>query len=104
MEAAKQKVLHLFYLNHQLSSYTIACLKEKETAKFVLPAIYRPMILIPLYIWKASPSITNGNEQARRNVNLDGIDLILLAGIMRGFQYVCAMSSMDLHITHGINT
>ncbi|KAG1727710.1 hypothetical protein EDB19DRAFT_1857471 [Suillus lakei] len=82
-----------------------AWLKDKETAKFVLPAIYRPMSLIPLYIWKASPSTTNGNEQAHRNVNRDGINLTLLAGIMRGYQYdVRAMSSIDLHITHGINT
>ncbi|KAG0704065.1 hypothetical protein DFH29DRAFT_997951 [Suillus ampliporus] len=82
-----------------------AWLKDKETAKFVLPAIYRPMSLIPLYIWKASPSTMNGNEQAHRNVNRDGINLTLLAGIMRGYQYdVRAMSSIDLHITHGINT
>jgi hypothetical protein len=47
----------------------------------------------------------NGNEQAHCNVNRDGINLTLLAGIMHGYQYdVCAMSSIDLHITHGINT
>lgn len=42
-------------------------------------------------------------KQAHRNVNWDGINLTLLAGIMCGYQYdVRAMSSIDLHITHGI--
>ncbi|KAG2112365.1 uncharacterized protein F5147DRAFT_525212, partial [Suillus discolor] len=66
-------------------------LKDKEMTKFVLPAIYQPMSLIPLYIWKALLSITNRNEQAHHNVNWDGINLTLLAGIMHGFQY-------DVHV------
>ncbi|KIK72967.1 hypothetical protein PAXRUDRAFT_21383 [Paxillus rubicundulus Ve08.2h10] len=41
-----------------------AWLKDKETAKFVLPTIYQPMSLIEPYVWKASASTTNGNEQA----------------------------------------
>lgn len=52
-----------------------AWLKDKETAKFVLPGLYQPFSLIPPYIWKASPATTNGNEQAHRNVNRDGIGL-----------------------------
>ncbi|KAG2085471.1 uncharacterized protein F5147DRAFT_659501 [Suillus discolor] len=82
-----------------------AWLKDKESSKFALPAIYWPMSLIPIAIWKASPTTTNGNEQAHRNINRDGINLTLLAGIMHGYQYdVCAASSIDLHIMHGINT
>ncbi|KAF9221241.1 hypothetical protein BS17DRAFT_653561, partial [Gyrodon lividus] len=61
-------------------------LKDKETAKFMIPALYQPCSLIPLYIWKASPSTTNGNEQSHRNANCNGIGLILLAGIMHGQQ------------------
>ena len=30
----------------------------------------------PLEIWKASPSTTNGNEQAHQNINHDGVNLI----------------------------
>ncbi|KAG2033350.1 hypothetical protein BDR03DRAFT_967800 [Suillus americanus] len=35
-------------------------------------------------IWRACPATTNGNEQAHRNVNRDGVNLTLLGGIMRG--------------------
>ncbi|KIJ21161.1 hypothetical protein PAXINDRAFT_6931 [Paxillus involutus ATCC 200175] len=79
--------------------------EDKETAKFILPAIYRPMSLIEPYVWKASASTTNGNEQAHRSINRDGVNLTLLAGIMRGYQYdLHAMSSIDLHITYGITS
>ncbi|EIW73871.1 hypothetical protein CONPUDRAFT_147995 [Coniophora puteana RWD-64-598 SS2] len=65
-----------------------AWLNDKVTGtKFALTAIYWPRSLIPLHIWKASPSTTNGNEQAHRSINRDGVNLTLLGGIMRGFQY-----------------
>ncbi|KIK75200.1 hypothetical protein PAXRUDRAFT_173493 [Paxillus rubicundulus Ve08.2h10] len=81
----------------------LAWLMEKENSKFALPALYQPLSLIPPYIWKASPSTTNGNEQAHHNVNCDGMGLTLLAGIMHGYQYnLCTMSSMDLHQMYGI--
>lgn len=70
----------------------------------MIPALYQPRSLIPPYVWKASPSTTNGNEQAHRNVNRDGIGLTLLAGIMRGQQ--CDMrtiSGIDVNISYGIN-
>ena len=82
----------------------IAWLKDKETAKFMIPGLYQPRSLIPSCIWKASPSTTNRNEQAHRNVNRDGIGLTLLAGIMRGQQHDMQMvSGIDLHVSHGIN-
>jgi len=62
-------------------------LKDKEDAGFVIPAIYRPESKIPLEIWQAAPSTTNGNEQAHRNINRDGTRLTLLAAMMRGLQY-----------------
>ncbi|KAG2049662.1 hypothetical protein BDR06DRAFT_845566, partial [Suillus hirtellus] len=63
-------------------------LKDKiEGTKFALPALYQPNSLIPLKIWKASPTTTNGNEQAHRNINHDGVGLTLLGGIMPGFHY-----------------
>jgi hypothetical protein len=61
---------------------------DKEIGSpFVIPAIYQPASCIPLEIWKASPSTSNWNEQAHRNVNRDGTRLTLLAAIMRGMQY-----------------
>ena len=42
---------------------------------------------MPLEIWKACPATTNGNEQAHRNVNCDGVGLTLLAGVMRSMHY-----------------
>ena len=60
---------------------------NKVEAKFVIPALYQPESRIPLDIWCAAPSTTNGNEQAHRCINRDGIGLTLLAGVMRAFQY-----------------
>ncbi|KAG1859246.1 hypothetical protein F4604DRAFT_1906143 [Suillus subluteus] len=81
-------------------------LKDKiEGTKFALPALYQPNSLIPLEIWKASPTTTNGNEQAHRNINRDGVGLTLLGGIMQGFHYdenICA--SLDLFDAFGINS
>lgn len=67
----------------------------------MISALYQP---IPLYIWKASPSTTNGNEQAHCNINQDGTALTLLAGIMQRQQYdMQIISSINLHISQGIN-
>ncbi|KAK7005533.1 hypothetical protein R3P38DRAFT_3326482 [Favolaschia claudopus] len=58
--------------------------KDKRIGtKFALPAIYQPASLIPLELWKSAPSTTNGNEQAHRNINRDGVNLTILGGIMR---------------------
>ncbi|KAF8522905.1 hypothetical protein BU17DRAFT_44275 [Hysterangium stoloniferum] len=58
-------------------------LKDKEAASgFISAGIYQPLSKIPLEIWKASPSTSNGNEQAHRNINRDGIKLTMLVGIM----------------------
>ena len=56
-------------------------------------------------IWKASPSTTNGNEQAHWNIYHEGINLTLLAGIMKGMVYdQAAMVSIDTNSAFGINT
>ncbi|KAF8479881.1 hypothetical protein JB92DRAFT_2767137, partial [Gautieria morchelliformis] len=75
-------------------------LEDKTVSSpFVIPAIYQPASKIPLAIWQASPSTSNGNEQAHRNVNRDGTHLTLLAAIMCGLQYdehaVAALQLMD---------
>ena len=71
----------------------------------MIPALYQPASLIPLEIWKASPSTTNGNEQAHRNINRDGVNLSVLGAIMRGMQYDRrAEASLGLHESHGIYT
>ncbi|KAJ6477249.1 hypothetical protein DFH09DRAFT_1293043 [Mycena vulgaris] len=81
-----------------------AWLKDKRVgSKFALPALYQPMSLIPLEIWKSAPSTTNGNEQAHRNINRDGVNLTMLGGIMRGMQYDArAMGALELHSSQGI--
>ncbi|KAF8157089.1 hypothetical protein B0H34DRAFT_798402 [Crassisporium funariophilum] len=82
-----------------------AWLKDKQDAKFALPAIYRPASLIPLHVWLASPPSTNGNEQAHRNIMRDGIGLTLLGGIMRGLQYdFRIMVGILLQQTFGIHS
>ncbi|KAF8811809.1 hypothetical protein BYT27DRAFT_7208190 [Phlegmacium glaucopus] len=81
-----------------------AWLKDKQTSsKFILPAIYQPYSLIPLEFWKAAPSTSNGNEQAHRSINRDGVNLTMLSGIMRGMQYDRRMmASLELHSSLGI--
>ncbi|KIJ53274.1 hypothetical protein M422DRAFT_242411 [Sphaerobolus stellatus SS14] len=60
-------------------------LKDKEKGSpFAIPALYRPRSKIPLEIWKASPSTSNGNEQAHRSINRDGTKLSMLPGIFLG--------------------
>ena len=81
-----------------------AWLKDKiDGSKFSLPALYQPSSLVPMDIWKASPTTTNGNEQAHRNINRNGVNLTVLGGIMRGMQYDRrATASLELHSTQGI--
>ncbi|KAG6374217.1 hypothetical protein JVT61DRAFT_4875 [Boletus reticuloceps] len=83
-----------------------AWLKDKvDSTPFALPGLYQPASFIPLAIWKACPSTTNGNEQAHRNAYREGINLTLLAGIMKGSKYdQTAMVSIDVHSAFGINT
>ncbi|KAJ7234827.1 hypothetical protein C8J57DRAFT_1531331 [Mycena rebaudengoi] len=79
-------------------------LKDKWVgSKFALPALYQPASLIPLEIWKSPPSTTNGNEQAHRNINRDGVNLTVLGGLMRGMQYDArAMGTLELHSSQGV--
>ncbi|KIJ92931.1 hypothetical protein K443DRAFT_125774 [Laccaria amethystina LaAM-08-1] len=76
-----------------------AWLKDKLTGcPFALPALYHPESLIPLNAWKASPPSSNGNEQSHRGINRDGVNLTILGGIMRGWQYdPRAFLSLELH-------
>ncbi|KAF8508096.1 hypothetical protein BU17DRAFT_100034 [Hysterangium stoloniferum] len=80
-------------------------LKDKEAASgFALAGIYQPLSKIPLEIWKASPLTSNGNEQAHRNINRDGIKLTMLAGIMHGMQFDSrCMASLNILCKYGIN-
>lgn len=68
--------------------YNLDWLKDKELNNaFTLAAIYRPLSKMPLEIWKAAPPTSNGNKQAHRNINRDGIKLTMLAGIMHSLQF-----------------
>ncbi|KAF8574339.1 hypothetical protein K439DRAFT_1420638 [Ramaria rubella] len=79
-------------------------LKDKESSSgFALAALYQPASKIPIDVWKASPSTSNGNEQAHHSVNHDGVKLTMLAGIMRGMQYDSrAMAGLEVLRAHGI--
>ncbi|KAF8489146.1 hypothetical protein JB92DRAFT_2620614, partial [Gautieria morchelliformis] len=92
-------------LIHSGGPQAAAWLHDKEIGSpFVIPAIYQPESHIPLAIWKACPSTSNGNEQAHRNVNRDGTGLTLLAAIMRGMHYhKRAMATVDLMHSSGIH-
>ncbi|KAF8574781.1 hypothetical protein K439DRAFT_1624082 [Ramaria rubella] len=81
---------------HQGGKKAIDWLKNKESAGgFALAALYQPLSKIPMDIWRASPSTPNGNEQAHRSINRDGI--------MRGMQYDSrAMSGIELLCKRGI--
>ena len=71
----------------ELNRQAIDWLDDKLTkSKFALLALYWPESRIPLDIWRAAPATTNGNEQAHRNINRDGVGLTLLAGVMQGMQ------------------
>lgn len=97
-------MLHLpKYVDSKTKCYT-AWLKDKlEGTKFALPALYHPASLIPLDIWKGMTMSTNSGEQQHRNVYRDGVNLTMLAGIIRGMQYDWrAMVSIDLYRTTGI--
>ncbi|KZV98486.1 hypothetical protein EXIGLDRAFT_832155 [Exidia glandulosa HHB12029] len=63
-------------------------LHDKEVScPFAIPALYHPYSKIPLHVWLAGASNSNGVEQAHRNVNRDGKGLPLVGGIQRGRQY-----------------
>ncbi|KAF8589348.1 hypothetical protein K439DRAFT_1612787 [Ramaria rubella] len=75
---------------------------KKAAGGFALAALYQPASKIPIKVWKASPSTSNGNEQAHRSINRDGVKLTMLAGIMRGMQYDSrAMTGLQLLSTYG---
>ncbi|KAF7969562.1 hypothetical protein HWV62_26919 [Athelia sp. TMB] len=82
-----------------------AWLRDKlETNKFVLPALYHPASLIPLAIWKGITLSTNSAEQQHHNIYRDGVNLTILAGIIRGMQYDWrAIASIDIYHTTGIH-
>ena len=96
-------VLTLISLPWLISSAWLA--DKIEGTKFALPTLYQPKSLIPLAIWKASLLTTNGNKQAHQNIYRKGINLTLLASIMKGMIYdQAAMVSIDMKGAFRINT
>lgn len=81
-------------------------MKDKETGSpFAIPGLYQPASLIPLELWKASPPSSNGGEQSHRGINRDGVNLTILGGSMRAWQYDRrALSSLKFHKNQGIYT
>ncbi|KAL6304684.1 hypothetical protein BKA93DRAFT_732739 [Sparassis latifolia] len=75
-----------------------AWLTDKEKTPFAWAAIYRPKSLISRERWLAAPPDTNSNEQGHRDINRDGVQLSLLAGVEIGSRYDGrAMSAYRLH-------
>ncbi|KAF8576710.1 hypothetical protein K439DRAFT_1366479 [Ramaria rubella] len=79
-------------------------LKNKESAsRFALAVLYQPLSKIPIEVWKASPTTSNGNGQAHHSINRDHVKLTMLAGIMHRMQYDShTMSGIELLCKHGI--
>ncbi|KIJ30983.1 hypothetical protein M422DRAFT_267398 [Sphaerobolus stellatus SS14] len=74
-------------------------LKDKLVAdRYALTGICCQMSLIPVESWKAGPNTTNGNEQAHRDANRDGIrlSLFLLISLLTAFFEVLATQWVDL--------
>ncbi|KAF8581006.1 hypothetical protein K439DRAFT_1619372 [Ramaria rubella] len=79
--------------------------KKGGVSRFALAALYQPASKISIEVWKASPSTSNGNEQAHHSINHDGVKLMMLAGIMHGMQYdSCAMTGLKLLSTYSISS
>jgi hypothetical protein len=87
MGRKRRKVIQLIRKLH-CSLTPITCidwLQDKTTgAPFALPALYHPRSKMPLDIWYAGKSNTNGVEQSHRCANRDGTSLSLLGGIEHG--------------------
>ena len=85
--------------------FFIDWLKDKLAANgMMLAAVYRPASMIPVEIWKASPTTTNGNEQSHRNIYHDGIKMSLVPGAMRSFQFdYRAMVTLEIFEEYGIH-
>ncbi|KIJ46901.1 hypothetical protein M422DRAFT_249642 [Sphaerobolus stellatus SS14] len=81
-------------------------LKDKEAGEgWPMAAIYWGKSFMPLSVWKAAPSTSNGNEQAHRNINRDGIKLSILAGAMIGYHLDSrVMSMLEVGELLGIDT
>lgn len=63
-------------------------LEDKLTGSpFALPAIYQPRPNIPLDHWLPANYTANRIEQKPADLNRDGKQLLLLSGIMLGYQY-----------------
>lgn len=88
-----------------LSDYCLDWLKDKEKGEgWALAAMYRPLSKIPLDIWKAAPSTSNGNQQAHCSINRDGVKLAMVPGIIRGNEYDSrGVARLKHHEEFGIN-
>ncbi|KAJ3926352.1 MAG: hypothetical protein NXY57DRAFT_1065053 [Lentinula lateritia] len=62
-------------------------LQDKETSKFVFPAICWEKSYIPLDIWNARPRESNIVEIIHANVNMEGTQCTLVGGVHRGKHY-----------------
>ncbi|EJD54155.1 hypothetical protein AURDEDRAFT_157408 [Auricularia subglabra TFB-10046 SS5] len=77
-------------------------LRDKEG--FAIRALYHPESKIPLAVWRAGKSNSNGVEQKHRNINRDGKHLSMLGGIQLGMQHdTREQRSGEVVISEGIH-
>ncbi|KIJ22398.1 hypothetical protein M422DRAFT_277183 [Sphaerobolus stellatus SS14] len=75
-------------------------LYDKEVGSpYTFPGLYFPLSKMPLTIWQASPHTTNGNEQAHRTINRDGIGTSLLAAIFHVRTAKRKLNAVDEQLT-----
>ena len=101
----KAKGTNFHTQNTIIANTIVDWLADKEDTGFVIPALYFPRSLMPPEVWKASPTTTNGNEQAHRNINHNGVSLTLLGGVMHGQDdNAWVNKNINVHSLYGIQT
>ena len=86
MNPEQQVIIALLNLNLNMIDaniyFLLAWVKDKRT-KWVLSGISNAFTKMDRTIWNQTPNNTNAGESAHANINRDGRNLSLLAGIVR---------------------
>ncbi|KAJ7763443.1 hypothetical protein B0H16DRAFT_1718672 [Mycena metata] len=78
-------------------------LRDKESCRFVFPAICWELSCIPWDIWRAGDSNTNLVESSHSDVNREGVRCTLLGGLQKGQAFdVMRLKSLETNEKYGI--
>lgn len=66
---------------------TVDWVLDKESSKFVFPAICWEKSYIPFDVWNARPRESNVVEVVHANVNMEGTQCTLVGGVIKGKHY-----------------